>query len=523
MRGIRLSERSVRGLVLIGYALLLAAIAAATANIDPFNSDAVANLLAITNVTPDGTLYAVAHTNALKAPLYLLSLALFGYSQNALIFIDIVSTIGFNALLFVCVLRWTRAYAWPHLAAVPLLYLAALSPFFVLMSTHPGLRNLDIGVSFAWLGLALSDRLRWRYRLLAIPLAAALVLNDPWFVTTFAIPAVVVALALPAAAPSGAARSRLRILAVVIAGVGLGYALRSALEATGIVRIVGYEIDYRVVTADRLGANLGLTVEVLLRYINAWVFGLLLVSPATIAAAGNLVLSGLGVWGLILGLRSSARSIRQISLFALAAASANLFLYAFTNAPTDTWSGRYIVFAPIAVAIGLAFLLIQWRMDQRPLRFGVIGLLVVCLALNAGAVEEMLAQVRSPERTAAQRRILDALTKSGLVHGYSDFWNSLNYTFLSGQTLNISPVTCESGRLVRLEWWTQSRWYAPNPAHRPSFVLINAADQTVFPGCRPSALIQQFGPATIQSIDDGGVRIADVLIWDYDIAPELSR
>jgi hypothetical protein len=522
MSGIRLTERSGRVIVLIGYALLLAAIAVATANIDPFNSDTVANLVALSSIMPDGTLYAVAHTNALKAPLYMLSLALFGYSQNALAFIDIVSAIGFNALLLVCMLRWTRAYSWPHLAAVPLLYLAALSPFFVLMSTNPGLRNLDIGVSFVWLGLVLSDRPGWRHRLLAIPLAAVLVLNDPWFVTTFAMPAFVVALALPEAASSGGARSRLEIPAGVGAGVGLGFALRSVIETTGVVRFVGSEADYRVAAASQIGSNLGLAVEVLLRYFNAWVFGLPLLSPAVIAAAGNLLLCGFGVWGLVLGLGSSARAIRQVSLFTLVAASANLALYALTNAPTDMWSGRYVVFAPIAVVIGLALLLIQWHTDQRPLRFGVIGLLIACLVLNASAVGDSLAQLRNPERTAARRQILEALKKSGLVYGYSDYWNSLNYTFLSGDALRIRAVSCERGRLAPREWWTQSRWYAQDLGHRPSFVLINATDPTVLQGCRSAALIRQFGPATYQSIDDGGVHIADVLIWDYDIASRLS-
>ena len=523
MRRIRLSERSGRGLVLIAYALLLAAIAVATANIDPFNSDTVANLVALSSIMPDGTLYAVAHTNALKAPLYMLSLALFGYSQNALAFIDIVSAIGFNALIVVCLLRWARAEAWPYVVAIPLLYLAVLSPLFVLLTTNPGLRNLDIGVSFVWLGMVLRDELRARYRFLAIPLAAVLVLNDPWFVTTFALPALVVGLAVATFPPSGDARSRLRVLVMVIAGVGLGFILRTAIEATGIVRFVGSESDYRVVAASQLGTNLALMAEVLLRYFNAWVFGQLLMSPASVSAAANLVLCGLGILGLIFGARSAESSIRKISLFTLVAAAVNLGLYALTNAPTDIWSGRYVVFAPIAVAIGLVMLLTQLRLDQRPIRFGVVGLLVACLALNAAFVGDALFQLRNPARVAGQQRILDVLRRSGLVYGYSDFWNSLNYTFLSGGAIRIRTVACESGRLAPRNWWTQSRWYLPDPGHRRSFVLLNATERNVFSECGPDALIGQFGPATSQSIDDGGVHIADVMVWDYDIAVNLVR
>ena len=144
----RIPESAARLLVYLGYAGVIAAIALATAGIDPFNSDTLANFIAVTNITPDGTLYAVAHTNALKTPLYLAALALFGYSEKAVAFVDVVSTIGFNALIAGCVLTWTKTWARPHLVLLPFAWLAGLSPLFILLTTHPGLRNVDIGVSF---------------------------------------------------------------------------------------------------------------------------------------------------------------------------------------------------------------------------------------------------------------------------------------------------------------------------------------------------------------------------------------
>jgi len=253
MSDVRFSARTWRILTYVCYGALITWIALATAGIDPHNSDTVANFIAVTNIKEGGTLYAVAHTNVLKAPLYLLALALYGYSQDAVVFVDAVSTIGFNALMAWCVLVWTRSQARPYLVVLPFLYLAVLSPLFILLTTHPGLRNIDIGASFVWLGLILSDKLKPRYRALAVPLAAILVLNDPWFVTTFAGPAIIAAFLIKVGTEEkpDAARVKLLVPTLAIVGVALGFALRAAIEVTHLVQFVGGETDYRVATADR--------------------------------------------------------------------------------------------------------------------------------------------------------------------------------------------------------------------------------------------------------------------------------
>lgn len=523
MRGIQVPEGTARLLTYLGYAGIIGAIAAATANIDPFNSDTLANFIAVTSIEPAGTLYAVAHTNALKTPLYLAALALFGYSQNAVAFVDFVSTIGFNALIAGCVLIWTKTHARPHLTLLPFAYLAGLSPLFILLTTHPGLRNLDIGVSFVWLALALRGALRLRYRLLAIPLGALLTLNDPWFVTTFAAPAVAAGL-LVRQMPThpGSRRGWLLAPILAIAGVGLGYGLRSLIDATGIVRLVGGEQDLRIVAIDRMGFNLRLAAEVLLRFVNAWVFGPPPSAGAVLNAVMNIALCAAGAAGLLAGMRSRDDAVRRLSAFTLLAAALGLGVFAITNAPTDVWSGRYLVFAPIALALGLAIGLSQWQAQRQTLHWGVLGLLAVGVIAHALAIGDTMTQLRNPARLANQRRIFEALAGSGLAYGYSDYWNSLNNTFMSAQTLPVRTVYCEAGRIKPRAWWSQSRWYAPNPEHRPSFVLFNLTEPTDLDACQGDKLVQQFGPATRLSIDRGKQRIAEVLIWDYDIASRFA-
>ena len=523
MRGIQVPEGTARLLTYLGYAGIIGAIAAATANIDPFNSDTLANFIAITNIEPAGTLYAVAHTNALKTPLYLAALALFGYSQNAVAFVDFVSTVGFSALIAGCVLIWTKTHARPHLTLLPFAYLAGLSPLFILLTTHPGLRNLDIGVSFVWLALALRGALRLRYRLLAIPLGALLTLNDPWFVTTFAVPAVAAALLVrQMPAHPGSRRGWLLALILVIAGVGLGFGLRSLIDATGIVRLVGGEQDLRIVAIDRMGFNLRLAAEVLLRFVNAWVFGPPPSAGAVLNAVMNIALCAAGAAGLLAGMRSRDDAVRRLSAFTLLAAALGLGVFAITNAPTDVWSGRYLVFAPIALALGLAIGLSQWQAQRQILHWGVLGLLAVGVIAHTLAIGATMTQLRNPARLANQRRIFEALAGSGLAYGYSDYWNSLNNTFMSAQTLPVRTVYCEAGRIKPRAWWSQSRWYAPNPEHRPSFVLFNLTEPTDLDACQGDKLVQQFGPATRLSIVRGKQRIAEVLIWDCDIASRFA-
>jgi hypothetical protein len=523
MRGIQVPEGMSRLLTYLGYAGIIGAIAAATANIDPFNSDTLANFIAITNIEPAGTLYAVAHTNALKTPLYLAALALFGYSQNAVAFVDFVSTIGFSALIAGCVLIWTKTHARPHLVLLPFAWLAGLSPLFILLTTQPGLRNLDIGVSFVWVALALGGNLRLRYRLAAIPLAALLTLNDPWFVTTFAVPAAAAAL-LVRGAPAQPWGRRAWLLGPIlaIAGVVLGFGFRSLIDATGVVRFVGGEQDLRIVAIDRLGFNLRLAAEVLLRFFNAWVFGPPPSAGSVLSAVMNIALCAAGAAGLLAGIRSRDDTVRRISVFTLLAAASGLAVFVLTNAPTDVWSGRYLVFVPIALALGLAIGLSQWQARRRMLHWGVLGLIGVGVIAHALALGDTMTQLRNPVRLANQQRIFEALAGSGLAYGYSDYWNSLNNTFMSAQTLPVRTFYCEAGRIKPRAWWSQSRWYAPNPEHRPSFVLFNLTEPTDLDACQGEKLVQQFGPATRLSIERGKLRIAEVLIWDYDIASKFS-
>ncbi|MEO6060308.1 MAG: hypothetical protein ABIQ99_00045, partial [Thermoflexales bacterium] len=183
-----------------------------------------------------------------------------------------------------------------------------------------------------------------------------------------------------------------------------------------------------------------------------------------------------------------------------------------------------LVLTPIAVALGLAIGLTQWWDKGQVLQLGLIGLMAGCLVANALLVGETVAQLKDPRRFANHQLILESLQSFGLTYGYSDYWNSLNYTYLSNEALQIRALICDGGQLRAFNWWAQSQWYLPNPEHRPSFVLLTTgAEQAMLKPCKRETLLNQFGPARSLPIDNGSVRLAEVLIWDYDIAPRLAR
>ncbi|MEO6061825.1 MAG: hypothetical protein ABIQ99_07810 [Thermoflexales bacterium] len=517
-----LPGRPFRAATYAGFALFILGMAVATANIHPFDSDAVANLVAVRSIVPDGTLYLPAHSNAIKTPIYLLAHVLFGYSSDAIVFADIASTAGFFALAFACVMVWTRGSPRPHTVAIPLAYLACLSPHFIWLFVNPGNRNLDIGLSLAWLAIILTSRLRRGCALLSIALTALLVINDPWFVTTFALPAAAVLFLVAANSTSAApVRSRWAPPVILALGVALGFALRSSINATGIVKFAGSETDYMVVAADRLGFNIGLAMDALLRYFNAWVFGQPLLGEETLKGMANLAVVSLGIAGLISGARAADERLRKISLWGLIALAISMLLYVFTSAAVDASTARYLIIAPIMTSIGLAIGLTQWRNRGLRLQLGILGLIGACLVANLFAVSDAIGQWRTPNRFESQQIVLDALKTSGMRDGYSDYWNGLSYTYHSADAVRIRALICDGQRVIPFNWLSQSRWYAPDPERRPTFMLLTFPEQATLAKCGRAGLLNQFGASRSMFIDKGNTHIAEILIWDYDIAARL--
>ena len=514
------------------YVFVIVIVGFFTASLEPFNSDTYANIFAALNIRQGGAFFMPVHTNIIKAPVYLLGYALFGYSPATVVFIDAVSSIGFILLTSFCAYWWLKNRGDVLDVSAPFVYMALLSPFFLYLTVNPGLRNLDVGVSFVWMLLVLDTKISPKWRLLAIPLGALLLVNDPWFVVAFALPALVtpwlvLILNHLTARPAdqsitkswfGSYRQGIGVAPLAILSVAGGYLLRFGMERTGLVRFVGVESDYQFLLAHKLENLLHIT-QAVLKFFNAdtaWV-----VPPEHM---GNVVLVFLGMAGVFMGVLSKDERTRILSCFVVTASAISGAVYAFTNASAVVLSERYLIFLPLAVIIGIANFLAALRGKFSILRVAVLAILALSFAANFSSILNWLPHIRNPGRLELQAAIINGAQKDNLKYGFGAYFDSLNSTFVSAGDVTIRQVTCNNGRLQIMRWWSQSKWYAPEAAAGPTFVVLSASPgEDLSEHCPAQKLAQQFGPYRAQPVMLHEKLVATYYIWDYNIANRIDK
>lgn len=514
---------------LMGLALIIFS-GVTTASLEPFNSDTYANILALLNIRADGALFMPVHTNLAKFPLYGLAFSLFGYSPATIVFIDAISAIGFMLLMSGCVYAFLKNKIDALDALAPFVYLAWLSPLFIYLTVNPGLRNLDVGLSFVWLLLVLQERLDRRAQILAILLGAVLVVNDPWFITSFILPAAVCLwLGQLFAAPLFPLRAKIKSVlpdqraiqaaSIALAALISGYVLRAIIGSSGFVHFVGVESQYEFVLRKYWFANVMSGLAHILKFFNADP-----AYPIPPEQAGNVVIVVLGVLGLVFGAFGKDRQMRALSLFALLASAIGVGVFALTNVSATTLSERYLLMVVISLIIGVAVLL-GWLGRRAPfLRLAVVGVLLFSMLVNMRSIQNWLPHIRNPERVALQQNILAGLQKLGLRYGYGAYFDSLNTSFISGGDVLVRQLDCKNGRLAIKEWWSQSYWYEPAAYTGPTFVLHSISPgQDLAPQCSEAKLAAQFGAPRAYPITHEGKTLATAYVWDYNIASKLDR
>ena len=154
--------------------------------------------------------------------------------------------------------------------------------------------------------------------------------------------------------------------------------------------------------------------------------------------------------------------------------------------------------------------------------------MIAAIGLNALTVRDWVNYIRNPDRTAEYRATLPALQQlqaEGVSLGYADFWRSINYTYYLGKQPIIAPVLCVNHRLQPHEFLSQKAWYTPamQPNIKRSFVLIDRPGLVIFAACTRDDVIAQFGaPAETRTVEQAGTIVAEILIWDKNVAEALK-
>lgn len=161
----------------------------------------------------------------------------------------------------------------------------------------------------------------------------------------------------------------------------------------------------------------------------------------SLLAAGLLAL----VWVTPLALAFVRRiewPMRRLGLFGIAAGSAAVIGFLFSNAPVDIWSVRYL--APLMWTVPFALAPLVSLVRPR-----LSGLLLAPYLLSAlvGGWLSWGAYVRGPlpvltarGSAAAERQVIDALLARGVTEAISQYWIAYRFTFLSAEKLVTVPI-----------------------------------------------------------------------------------
>jgi len=529
---------------LAGLFVVLAGVVSYSAvKADTFNSDGIGLFVLLFDGwdIPGNFHYLPAHTNALKIPLFWLGLTLFGWSERTISFIDLINLLGLYLLLYATLAKVFFRQAARIFIFLGCAYLALSSVQWYSYITLPSIRNVELGLGFVWLALLIGPLWRqcWLQWLLNIGLGLLLLVNDPWMLSAYFVPAIfavaietinranhVKPLRLNAFAPL------LRSVALVFITVTLYYLLRMLANMTDVLRIINTESDFKIVTVDSFWRNMAITAESLANYFNLWIPGNKVVSLPTLQAAANGCVLVLGIVGWRIGISQRWPIVRTLAWFLLSACLLSVVLFAFSNFVKNTSSGRYLILLPVSVAFGIVLLLAY--LDERGSlwRFVVAGLVCGAMILNIPAIKSWEQSVHNPARYDGHYATLSAvrqLQSEGITRGYADYWSSVNYSYYLSRQVTIGPVLCPNRRLLEFHYLTQQVWFNPqlHPNAKPAqktFVLIDYPGLVTFVTCTRADVIAQFGtPAETRTVTlPAGRKVAEILIWNKDIAGELD-
>lgn len=185
---------------------------------------------------------------------------------------------------------------------------------------------------------------------------------------------------------------------------------------------------------------------------------------------------------------------------------------------SSTQSARYLIVVPF-----LLYSLSIFLYKVLPLRrqvYSIFSLVVAIWLISLFANVRAIAQGNHQVPNAANYQVINAIEEKGLKKGYAEFWAAPINTYLSNQSINFVPITCENEvnnpKVGIMNILMEASAFS-KPADR-TFILYTP-EMKALSLCSLENLKQQFG-----EIDE---RVAientryELLIYDRDIAKQM--
>lgn len=464
--------------------------------------------------------YFGSDTYIMKFPLYWLIQILLPHSRTAiLLIILVVNLIG--AWLFIVATRYFlkkfKIYS-PTVFLISLVWLTTLGSPFLVILMNPQTRNLEIGIAFFL--IMLLDRLifgreesltpqRWAQLAATILLAGLLLYDDPYFLLTLFVPALLML------AWNLWRQPRDRRVWLAIVAMGGSYAVFKVLTSLflhlGIVANTG---EAQFISVSQLLPMLVSLLDNTLSLFRANFFGLAFYSKYVLEAAVSLIVLLVITWQVWTYRRTQAlQRFPGILVFAIAApVVAAAFVLSSYSDPNAT---RYLILLPF---LGVLFLNMAYAvLGSEKQRIALLVVILLAILLNGFImVRDGYRALRTIHPNAIDRTVIDAARAAGITKGYAQYWSANIATYLSSGNPTIISVQC-SGAITEPYYWLMDSAELDQPAHSSFYLYQTDPAKT---GCSMKDLVAEFGqPGRIVQIDAQD----QMLVYPYDLKDRMLR
>lgn len=379
---------------------------------------------------------------------------------------------------------------------------ASLSNYWWL--SVPNHRNIEIGLAFAFVA--------WIVQLFVIPKTSIkwptvswwvlgmglVVASDPLFLYFLIVPVMLFALYcwLVEYQPRRAAQ----VLAI---GVIIGLI---SVAITKVMSLLGFTVvstNNTLIQWTYLASTLDQTAQGLLKFYDAWPFGLALIQKLPLLHSSlNLAIVGLLLLlGPIVGLATTQDKMTRALLYW---PPFMITIYILSGMAKDAGSIRYLI---LILFISPLLIAKSWTYISQPrLRVAATVLLSTAMVINGLAIIKNYNYTRSTLAAPTNQRILELIDKlevinqqKGYTSGYANFWDAGIISYFSNDQVRLTAMACD-GQYAHLQaWYSSQRRMDQNEG--PQYILHSQSQMGQ--RCNQEGFTARFGPPVeIIKIDD---------------------
>jgi hypothetical protein len=397
-------------------------------------------------------------------------------------------------------------------------------------AVNPNYRNIEIGLSFLVVGVALLHLRHGIAKKIAKPVlilggAFTSVLlgffwfSDPMFIYYTGLPLGLAALIQYAwLYQNKEQRYRALTVLVVLAASYLAY--------KGFIPIFDVYFEWRV--RPTLGNLIGIS-ELLPTLKKGWsayvalgaggdisAFGI--VSFSFVRAMAGVLLVSIGIacsgWLFVRELRARRREADIIVLFFAALPFIMLGIFVMSGTIVDSSSMRYLMLLPFTIALTTAITVYYLR--AKILTYALIGLATICFSMGMMTAFGTFLSRPAPMPNQVDQDVLQLLKQEGLKKGYAPSGMSLYYNFISDNSINVVSTYCNPQNMGIL-YLLIDQASIHKTAGRTFFLHYPG---TISYRCKVSDVVSKIGKPS--RIVDGPGEIK-ILIYNYDIVGDLRK